>query len=99
MSLNLNMSSSTSNMFYGLPSKFDGNSNNYAVWKMQMIALLAMHGLSDYIEKPINQIVGLQRLEEESLSKNANTGEEEKNAPNKATMDQMKLIEETKAKA
>jgi transposase InsO family protein len=58
MSLNLNMNTSSSSSSYSgiaAPFKFDGK--DYPIWKAQMIALLAMQGLSDFIVKSPREIV------------------------------------------
>ena len=58
MILNLNMNTSSSpNSYTGItaPFKFDGK--DYPIWKAQMVALLAMQGLSEFITKSPKDIV------------------------------------------
>ena len=93
-------SSSSNNMLSGLPSKFDGSNRDYPVWKMQMIALLAMHGLMEFIEQPLTRIIKEQGLGEDSSAKKSNNAEEdEKAASVKVAAEQMKMVEETNSKS
>jgi hypothetical protein len=68
---------------------------------MQMIALLAMHGLSDYIEKSASNVLsGTSGLEGSSLSSLSDSMSEEKNAVRrKAVAELLVRQEETKQKS
>ena len=86
MSLNLTMDNSKGNSLIGIGSfyKFDGK--DFPVWKTQMIAWLAMNGLTDFFLKPVTEIVASDLFA---------------SAEEKSSNDQAKVIaiEEAKAKA
>ena len=93
MSLNLDMNTSSSYSGITAPFKFDGK--DYPLWKAQMLALLAMQGLSEYIVKSPQDIIKDLPIKVQGGSTSTSNSSKDSKEESK----EKNMIEETQAKA
>jgi len=94
MSLNLDMNTSSSYSGITAPFKFDGK--DYPLWKAQMLALLAMQGLSEFIVKSPQDIINNLPIK---VVQGGSNSASNSSKDSKEELKEKNLIEETQAKA